>query len=841
MNKIDVSDHLEIYKSKRNFSLTPEPAEAGTASENLQFVVQKHWASSLHYDFRLELNGVMKSWAIPKGPSYDPTVKRMAVHVEDHPISYANFEGTIPAKQYGAGKVIVWDKGNWRPMGDPNLDYQKGNLKFELMGLKLLGKWVLIRMKGKGEKQEPWLLIKEKDALAKSTENFSVVDEYPDSVSDQPFPKNTSSSNTVFKTDLDESIEDILKEAIKAELPSIIKPQLATLVERAFVNGTKWIVEIKFDGYRILTRIKNKEIKFFTRNGNDWTSKLLFIKQEITKLNLPAGWYDGEIIVPNAKGIPDFGALQQSFEMNKCENIVMYLFDIIYFKGYDLREIALRKRRAILTNVFEKVDSKHIHISEIFAVNPESLLKSACQLGLEGIILKNPNSRYICSRSSDWLKLKCKQRQEFVVVGYTPPNGLRSAFGALLLGIYDEKGDLIHAGNVGAGFNQKTLSDIKQILESIVITKSALTHPYTAPPKTTWVKPILIIEVEFGEWTASDHIRHSVFKGLRMDKDPKTIVREKPKDYFPIDASLTQQPIKKLLKKPHNKPRVMAITHPDRVVDPSSNITKLEIVRYYQLIGDLMMPHLKHRPVSLLRAPSGLAGELFFQKHAETEKLLGVEKVEQLDNKQPLIEITNKEGLASAAQWNGIEFHTHNGNLSLDLPNRMIFDLDPGEHVQWAQVQEAAQLMHAFLKQLNLPAFLKTSGGKGLHVVVPTLEKLDWDTVKAFTEAIVVHMRKTIPSRFVAKSGPKNRVGKIFIDYLRNAQDATTVCAWSLRARTGMGISVPVDWNELGALKSGDHWTLRNAHTRLDKGNEPWKTYEKSAVDITDAISLLKA
>lgn len=824
---MDVTDHLKSYKSKRNFAVTPEPAEGGSSTELLQFVVQKHWASSLHYDFRLELNGVLKSWAIPKGPSYDPKVKRMAMHVEDHPIAYASFEGTIPSKQYGSGKVIIWDKGSWQPQGDPNKDYASGNLKFELKGIKLHGKWVLVRIKAKSEKQEPWLLIKEKDSLSKSSEEFSIVDEYPDSVSEYIFSDSTTPIQN--GSEAAESTQEILKEAPKADLPDLLKPQLATLAEGKLGDETNWIVEIKFDGYRLLTKIDNEGVSFFTRNGKDWTSKLLFLTAEITKLNWPPGWYDGEIVVPNAKGIPDFGALQLAFETSKSNQIILYLFDIVYFNGYDLRALPLVKRRAILINLLKKVDSDQVRLSETFEASPDSLLKSVCQLGLEGIILKRANSPYSCSRSTDWLKLKCKQRQEFVIIGYTPPNGVRSAFGALLLGVYDAKGALIHVGNVGSGFNQKSLTEIKHKLDAVEVGESALSHQFRVPAKTTWVQPYLVADVEFGDWTASDHIRHSVFKGLRSDKNPLTIVREVPKSHLEITT-------KQIVKNPPS----LRITNPHRVIDLVNGITKLELVRYYQLVGDLMMPHLKQRPVSFLRAPSGLTGELFFQKHAETEKLIGVNKIEQISDKQPLIEINKKEGLASAAQWNVIEFHTHNGNLSLDLPDRMIFDLDPGENVQWHQVQEAAQLMQAFLTQLSLPAFLKTSGGKGLHIIVPIQKKHDWDTVKAFTQAVVLHMSKTIPSRFAAKSGPKNRIGKIFIDYLRNDQEATTVCAWSLRARTGLGISVPVKWSELSSLKSSDHWTIRNAHTRLDKGNEPWNTYAKSAVDITEAITLLK-
>ena len=823
-----MSEKLAIYKSKRNFAITPEPADGGIQLNGLQYVIQKHWASSLHYDFRLELNGVMKSWAVPKGPSYDPKVKRMAMHVEDHPIAYASFEGTIPSKQYGAGQVVIWDKGIWQPLGDPEKDYASGNLKFELKGIKLHGKWVLVRIKGKSEKQEPWLLIKEKDSLAKSSEELSIVDLYPDSVHELPFPDDA----TIFKSNSEivkKSIDELLVDAPKALLPDKLKPQLATLSE-GIVNDKNWIVEIKFDGYRLLIRIDKEDVRLFTRNGNDWTHKLSILKQRILEFNFPSGWYDGEIIVPNASGVPDFGALQQSFVTNKSQNIILYLFDLVYFKGYDLRGLSLVKRRSILMKLLENVDSEHIRLSEVFEAPPSNLLKSACQLGLEGIILKNPDSPYSSSRSTNWLKLKCKQRQEFVIIGYTPPNGARSKFGALLLAVYDENGALKHSGNVGSGFNQKTLTDIKFKLDAVKVSKSTVVSPFEAPPQTTWVKPVLVAEVEFGEWTANGHIRHSAFIGLRTDKDPKTIIREIPY----VDLKQETKPRQTI-----NKPNALKITNPDRVIDASSDITKLDIIHYYQLVGDLMFPHLKNRPVSLLRAPSGLTGELFFQKHAETEKLAGVKKIQIESEKQPLIEISKIEGIASVAQWNGIEFHTHNGNLSLNMPDRIIFDLDPGENVDWERVKEAAQLTQAFLAQLNIPTFLKTSGGKGLHVVAPIQKKHDWDTVKAFTQAVVVHMSKTIPSRFVAKSGPKNRVGKIFIDYLRNDQDATTVCAWSLRARAGMGISVPVDWSELGKINSGDHWTLRNMHLRLDKGNDPWSRYESSAVDITESIALL--
>ena len=838
---------LQAYQSKRNFSISPEPATGGDSLQALQFVIQKHWASSLHYDFRLELNGVMKSWAVPKGPSYDPAIKRMAIHVEDHPIAYSSFEGTIPAKQYGAGKVIIWDKGYWRPLGEPNAGYARGELKFELIGLKLHGKWVLVRMKNNNNaKQEPWLLIKEKDSLAKSNQEFSVVNDYPDSVNELPLPEyrlpqKASAANLT--PEIPKTAE-ILKKAIKADLPNELKPQLATLTEKIPTDTTNWLTEIKFDGYRLLIQINAGEIKFFTRNGNDWTHKLLYLKLELAKLDWPAGWYDGEIVVNNAQGLPDFGLLQSAFEASTATNskatktneIMLYVFDVMYFDGYDVRLLTLIERRAILKNLFADKEFSNIRFSESFTESPQDLLKSACKMGLEGIILKRADAPYLSSRSANWLKLKCSNRQEFIIIGYTAPNGLRAHFGALLLAMHNEAGQLIHAGNVGTGFTQTTLAQIKQKLDAIIVATSPTAHPFDAPKKSTWVKPVLIAEVEFAEWTMSGHIRHGVFKGLRLDKKPDAIIREKPQSDIKPSADVAQ------LNKDLNKPKpakTLAITHPDRIIDAVSGTTKLDLVRYYQLVGDLMMPHLLHRPVSFLRAPAGFAGELFFQKHADNKNLTGIKKILQAYNKPSLIEVSNKQGIATAAQWNVIEFHTHNGNLSLDKPDRMVFDLDPGENVQWQQVQEAAQLMQAFLSQLHLPAFLKTSGGKGLHVVVPIKKNHDWDTVKTFSKSIVLHMSKTIPARFVAKSAPKNRVGKIFIDYLRNDEEATTVSAWSARARAGMGISVPIAWGELDKLKNSDYWTVANVHSRLDVGNDAWQNYADSAVDLSAAIDLL--
>lgn len=853
MVPIMASDTLLPYKAKRDFLLTPEPAGGGQASAGaLSFVIQKHWASHLHYDFRLELDGTMKSWAVPKGPSLDNRDKRMAVQVEDHPIAYSGFEGTIPAGQYGAGKVIIWDRGTWQPVGDAAKDYLAGQLKFELHGQKLHGKWVLVRMKGKGEKQPPWLLIKEKDEFVRPAAEFSVVDEMPDSVTTSPRPVRKSGVKpATAKAAVVEVAKPATKRpgtrrtqtgvpagATKAPLPVLLAPQLATLAVSPPSDPQAWTYEIKFDGYRLMTRVDGADIKLFTRNGNDWTSRLAPLQKAIAKAKLPAGWYDGEMVMLNEKNVPDFGALQQSFDAAKTKGIVLYLFDVPYCDGHDLRAVPLRERRALLQGLLEKTPSERVRFSEAFDAPAESVVASACKLGLEGIIAKRLDSTYVSRRSTAWIKLKCSQRQEFVIGGYTDPQGSRVGIGALLLGVHDEGGVLRYAGKVGTGFDDRTLGALKARLDKLAAAKSPFSKAAAIEGRPHWVKPQLVVEVSFGEWTRAGIIRHSVFHGLRTDKPASEIVQEKP-----ADTTMVARPGRAAdAKRSHALNPALRVTNPERVIDPSTGITKIELVRYYGLVGDLMMAHLKGRPVSLVRAPAGVGGQLFFQKHAETEKLPGIR---QLDpalyiGHPPLLEVADKQGILSAAQWNVVEFHTLNtGTRSLQKPDRMIFDLDPGEGVAWDRVRDAASLVHAFLQELGLPAFLKTSGGKGLHVVVPLRAAHDWDTVKGFSQAVVSHLARTIPQRFVARSGPRNRVGKIFIDYLRNGIGATTVCGWSARARPGLGISVPVAWEELASLKGGDHWTVRTAHARLDEGNRAWDGYAGSACRLTSAMKML--
>ncbi|HEY0879641.1 MAG TPA: DNA ligase D [Zeimonas sp.] len=815
-------DPLQRYREKRDFQVTREPSGARASKRpaptvEREFVVQKHAARRLHYDFRLELDGALKSWAVPKGPSLDPDVKRMAVHVEDHPLDYADFEGTIPPKQYGAGTVIVWDRGVWIADGDARDGYRDGKLKFELRGEKLRGRWTLVRMHGHAdERQEPWLLIKERDAFARPEERYSIVDALPDSVLQAP----------------ERSAPP--PQAREALLPATLEPQLATLVDAAPTSGS-WSWEMKFDGYRLLARVDGNDVRLVTRNGHDWTSRMPSLARAVAALELPSAWLDGEIVVADAGGVPDFQQLQNAFDSARTDDIVYYLFDLPFCAGYDLRQVPLRERRALLREWLDAHPSERIRFSEDFSAAPDQLLRSACELRMEGLIGKRSDSTYVSRRSPAWIKLKCTNRQEFVVGGYTDPQGSRSAFGALLLGVHDDSGALRYAGKVGSGFDETALRELFAQLKA----RETATSPFAERVRERgahWVRPELVAEVSYSQWTADGRIRHSVFHGLRDDKPVDEIRRERARDAGTLPAT-----------GPRPDPRAerllaaVRVSNPERVIDPGSGITKRDVVRYYAVVAPRMMPHLKRRPVALVRAPDGIGGQRFFQKHASTSAMPGVRSLDPKydPGEEPLIEVATGKGLVTAAQMNTIEFHTWNATTrAIEKPDRMIFDLDPGEGVAWPAVREAAQLVHALLDELELASFVKTSGGKGLHVVVPLVPKHGWDTVKGLSKAIVVHLARTLPDRFVARSGPSNRKGRIFADFLRNGRGATTVAAWSTRGRPGVGVSVPVSWEELPELTSGAQWTLRNVEPRLAQP-DPWEDYSTTRQTIDAAMQAL--
>lgn len=833
-----MGEPLSRYKEKRNFSKTPEPAEGGASRPGqLQFVIQKHWATRLHYDLRLEIDGTMKSWAVPKGPSLDPADKRMAIQVEDHPISYNDFEGQIPAGQYGAGRVIIWDKGTWEPIGNAAQGWRQGSLKFELHGHKLKGRWALVRMKADDSRKPAWLLIKEHDAYERPASSYKVVEAAPDSVASLSAAGATAATHRGAQALPRKTVRKKSQAASRTKLPLSLAPQLATLTTAPPPHASEWLYELKFDGYRVLSRLDQGKIQLFTRGGHDWTDKLPQLMAALRTFPLETGWLDGEVVFPGAHGVPDFQRLQNAFDDGATAELAYYLFDLPFAAGQDLRQLPVSQRRERLHALFLKTSSDPLRFSEAFEASPDDLLASACKIGFEGIIGKRKDAVYASGRNTDWIKLKCFQQQEFVIGGYTAPKGSRVGLGSLLLGVYDAHGGLQYAGKVGSGFTEKSLATLMAQLHPLARLSSPFAQDDDLPANASWVRPQLVAEVAFAQWTQGHRIRHGVFKGLRTDKPARQIRREEATEMPMKEPHSAQNTAGPAL--PAGAPR---ISHAGRVIDASTGLTKLDLAAYYAKVAPLMLEHLRQRPVALVRAPAGVAGEQFFQKHQEGGDLPGIAALDpSLDEGHaPLLEVVSMQGLMSGTQMNVIEYHTWNARKDqMERPDRMTFDLDPGAGVRWPEVQEGAILVRVLLQELGLPAFLKTSGGKGLHIVVPIKRLRDWDSVKAFSQAIVQHLSQTIPQRFVAKSGPRNRVGKIYVDYLRNGRGATTVCAWSARARPGMGVSVPIGWNELEKLGSAAQWTVQSIEQRLRVGNGPWEGYASAAVSLSTAMKAL--
>jgi len=872
------------YTRKRNFDVTSEPAESedqvrSEKGKALSFVIHKHDARNLHYDFRLELDGTLKSWAVPKGPSLDPKNKRLAVHVEDHPLGYGTFEGSIPEGEYGAGDVIVWDRGIWQPHGDPQETYKAGKLKFTLIGEKLTGDWTLVRTRLPGNSdKEQWLLIKEKDEAVRPQDEYDIVVDKPQSVvsgatvgagrGTASAGKRKSGVSAPEAKAAKQTSEKAAKSAPakkgaasnKSPVPAKLTPQLATLMD-APPEG-EWLYEIKYDGYRLLTRIIDGELKFFTRNGNDWTDRLPLQAKAIAALKLDNTWLDGEVVVLNDAGLPDFQALQNAFDIGRSKDIVYYLFDVPFLNGEDLRQQPVEDRRAALQKVLGRQKKGLVRFSDAFTAGHRDIIESACLLSLEGVIGKRAGSAYQSRRSADWIKLKCKLRQEFVIVGFTRPQGARNGFGALLLAVNEEGAGWVYAGRVGTGFNQQMLADLLEQMKPLQQDASPLAKKVTSAQArgVHWIKPTLVAEVEFGEWTRDGIIRHSAFVSLRTDKPASEVVHEYPKTPKDIKApfkpaatkasggtsktgkseaakseAVTAQKTTSSSKRA-DKDRIdvagVMVSHPERVIDATSGLHKVDLAQYYASVADWILPHLDHRPVALLRCPEGVEGEQFFQKHSER---MAIPNIKQLDPKLDpgharLMEIDSVKALVGAAQMGTIELHTWGATYDrIELPDHFVLDLDPDAELPWRSMIEATQLTLSTLDELGLDAYVKTSGGKGMHIVVPLARRADWDTVKAFAKALAQFMARELPERFTATSGPKNRVGKIFIDYLRNTRGASTVVAYSARARPGLPVSVPISRDELTEVQSAAQWTIANLQQRLRKLKaDPWAGYKNN-------------
>ncbi|MEX3915038.1 DNA ligase D [Paraburkholderia sp. BR10872] len=856
---------LEVYEQKRRFDETPEP-RGRTARRSAKpregegsFVIQRHDARRLHYDFRLELDGTLKSWAIPKGPSLDPTVKRLAVHVEDHPLEYGSFEGRIPEGSYGAGTVAIWDHGVWRPEGGlrgAREGYAQGKLKFTLEGERLHGGWALVRSPMHDGKQESWLLIKQRDDEAMPEDKFHVVEDEPaTSNTSKTSKKGARAGNRAAKQEAATALEG----AVRASMPETLAPELATPVD-APPHGDNWLYEMKFDGYRVLARIDRHargkgDVRIFTRTGNDWTAKFPRQVQALRALKVESAWLDGEAVVLDAAGVPNFQALQNAFDAGRAGDITFWLFDLPWLDGADLRGVALEARRNKLSALLSQKPDDALRFSAAFEGEPQALLEAACEANLEGLVAKRRDSRYTSTRSAAWLKLRCSRRQEFVIGGYTEPKGSREGFGALLLGVYGDDGALQYAGKVGTGFDAARLEAMAGELRA----RERQNSPFAAVPAAErragvhWVRPELVAEVRFKTWTSAGVVRQASFVGLREDKPAKDIVREGQPT--PVQAVANQREKKVAKQASTDAPKTVSrtrraahdeaevagvrITHPERVIDAQSGLRKIDLVEYFKAISAWLLPHVQGRPVALARAPKGVGGELFFQKHAKALQIPHATQHAGLDpGHAPLLTLDSTEALVGAAQMDTIELHTWNAlAASIEKPDRIVFDLDPDPSLGWERMLEAAQLTRELLEALGLRAWCKTSGGRGLHLVVPLTRPAGWDEAKDFARAVASHMAATLPERFSAKMGAQNRKGRIFVDYLRNNRGASTAAAYAPRARPGLGVSVPVDWDELHTLTSGDQWNVANVRGRLEALRaDPWSGYEKARQRITAAM-----
>lgn len=822
---------LETYHKKRDFSLTKEPRGKAGRSRGDLFVVQKHDARRLHYDFRLEMDGVLKSWAVTRGPSLVPGEKRLAVHVEDHPLEYAGFEGTIPKGEYGGGTVIVWDSGNWKPIGDAHRQYKKGHMEFELEGEKLKGRWHLVRMHGKpGEKRENWLLIKGEDQFAREAGDPDILEEEPQSVKtgrviadvEDEAPGWSSKTGPINKKPVfkQAKAEPLPKRAKKAAMPQFIEPQLATLVSAA-PEGSRWIHEIKFDGYRIQTHVSDRNVVLYSRSGLDWTEKFgQAITKDILAMGVENAILDGEIVVESEAGLSDFSALQGDLSEGRSDRFAYYLFDLLYLNGRDLRQAPLVERKALLAKLISP-SLTTLRYSEAFDADGAAVLKNACGLGLEGIVSKLSDGPYTSGRSKDWRKSKCIGRQEFVIAGFVPSSATRDAIGSLLLGVQEKKG-LVPVGRVGTGFSVKLAKDLYKKLNAMRQEKSPFATELTAEERrgAIFVKPQLVAEIEFRAWTADRRLRHASFRGLRDDKAAKEVILEKS-----AMSARTE-------KAAHQEADVN-LTHPDRVYWPDEGITKQGLADYYAEVWPRIEPFIVNRPLALLRCPTGIDGQHFFQKHAWkglNEHIVEVDDPSETDE-EPYIAIEDFDGLIGLVQAATLEIHPWGSSLkNWELPDILTMDLDPGEDVAWERVIEGAFETKERLEKHGLTTFVKTSGGKGLHVVVPLKPKADWENLKAFTKAIADEMAADSPDRYVSTISKAKRKGKILIDYLRNQRGMTAVAPYSPRARPGAAVSMPLAWDEVSPAIGPTHFTILNTPTRLVAlKNDPWEDFRKAA------------
>jgi bifunctional non-homologous end joining protein LigD len=821
---------LADYANKRDFARTPEPKPVPAPEGGGRFVVQKHAARRLHYDLRLELDGVLKSWAVTRGPSLTLGEKRLAVRTEDHPVEYLTFEGNIPKGEYGGGSMIVWDSGRWVPDEDPHKGLSKGHLAFSLEGARLKGHWHLVRIRPRrGEKTEPWLLMKAEDAFARRAGEGEITEEEMTSqisgLTNEEFAAKgvlredhkarigTATARAIALPDV-----GTIRGARKGLLPVFLAPSLAAPCDHP-PSGPKWIHEIKHDGYRIAARIDGRTIRLFTRKEIDWTDRFRGVATALAELGLGSAWVDGEVVVEDAAGFSSLNNLQAELRAGRQDRFRYYAFDLLYCEGFDLTGAALIERKALLAQIIARLPStSRIRFSEHLEIDGPTMLEHSCRLGLEGIISKRKDLPYRPGRGDHWLKAKCWAADEFLILGFVPSTAASRSVGALLLG-YRDRGALAYAGRVGTGWSADEAEALCKELAAIKAAKPALNAPM--PPGSekgvVWVEPRLVCAVEYRDWTHDRLIRQSSFKGLRDDKPPEDVTLEAP------PKPTTSAPAK---RKGEPKAAAVVLTHPERILWAEPGITKQGLADFYTDIADWILPHVAGRVLSLLRAPSGTGEKGFFAKHPWAGLGDGVRRVD-VGEKEPMLAIADLSGLLSLVQAGVVEIHPWGSRADrLEKPDRLIFDLDPGEDVPWSAVIAAARDVRARLEALGLTSFVKTSGGKGLHVVVPVEPTVEWADAKAFTASFAQAMAKAQPDRYVATMAKRFRHGRILIDYFRNERGATAVAAYSTRALPQASVSTPLAWDELSDGLRSDHFTVGNLRHRLGHlRDDPWPRF----------------
>jgi bifunctional non-homologous end joining protein LigD len=839
--------NLDLYRSKRDFSRTREPKGAANRRKAAQaggaFVIHKHAARRLHYDLRLEHDGVLWSWAVTRGPSLDPGEKRLAVHVEDHPLEYGSFEGTIPEGEYGAGSVVIWDEGKWIPEGDPARGMEKGHLAFALEGHKLGGRWHLVRLKPRrGEKRDNWLLIKVDDDFARDDED--ILETAPDSVKSGRSIEEVGEdpAGDVWSTD-DKPAKGRQAKATKPKaararpakakparrsekteaepLPRFVEPCLATLQDKP-PAGDAWLHEVKFDGYRLQARISAGKVKLLTRTGLDWTERFgERIADALAALPCETALIDGEVVGLGESGISSFSALQAALSNGETTNLVFFAFDLLHLDGENLQREPLLARKERLEELLKAAEpNTPLRYSEHFIEPGQTMLRHACRMGLEGVISKRAEAPYRSGRGRDWIKSKCTQRQEFVIAGYVPSKASRNQLGSLVLA-YHEDGELKPAGRVGTGFTRNSAAALKKKLDAIAAKASPFPDEAGRERGIVWVKPELVAEIAFGSWTASKTLRHASFLGLREDKPADEVVAEKA---VKAEAKKTQQVTK--TRRKAGPETTVTLSNPDKPLWPDIGFTKQDLLAYYARIWERMAPFVIDRPLSLLRAPDGVGGQVFFQKHAGAGLHKSVSRMRDKDGEE-LLFIRDFDGLAALVQLGTVEVHVWGAKVdAVETPDQVIFDLDPDQGVPMERVREAALTVRQRLDELGFESFLKTSGGKGFHVVLPLKPKADWDEVKDFARDFAKAMEQAEPKLYTATLSKKARKGRIFIDYLRNGRGSTAIAPFSTRARPGAAVAMPVAWELLEKGLAPDAFKAPEV-ARKGPPDDAWATFFK--------------